>query len=209
MICRPEAIPVTTCPLIELPPPTGSTSNDGWPNAAQIRLVDNCTGATPKNPGLVRVARTKTALRVLFELVTPEPRATLQGHKQPLYKEDVAEVFIDPFGDATVYYEFEVNPLNARLDLVIRRTRYGARKDFRWESPGFTSAVLRTPTGWNAEFKIPFADLPTSPDDSPSWRVNFTRIDRPANAPRELSAWSPTGIAQFHVPSKFGEIRFA
>lgn len=200
--------PVAFCPILDLPPPTGSPSKTAWGDAPVLQLVDNTTAAPPNNLGSVRVARTKTSFRALFELSSPEPKATLTGHKQPLYTEDVAEIFIDPFGDSSIYYEFEVNPLNAHLELVIRRTRYGARKDFSWESPGFTSAVLRTSEGWNAEFDIPFADLPTSPNDSPAWRMNFTRIDRPTNAPRELTAWSPTGIAQFHVPSKFGEVRF-
>lgn len=208
MISSGAGHPIASCPLMQLGRPTALNSDNRWRDAPSLQLLENCDSHPPQNPGIVRVARTETAFRALFELITPEPRATLIGHKQPLYQEDVAEVFIDPFGDASVYYEFEVNPLNARLDLVIRRTRYGARKDFRWESPGFTSAVHRTSVGWNAEFEIPFADLPTSPRDTSSWRVNFTRIDRPANAPRELSAWSPTGIAQFHVPTKFGEIRF-
>ena len=200
--------PVADCPLLELGPPTALREETAWQTMPELHLVENCSGLPPKNQGTVRTARTKSSFRVLFEMVTPEPRATLSGHKQPLYHEDVAEVFIDPFGDHSVYYEFEVNPLNAHLELVVRRTRYGARKDFRWEAPGFTSAVIRTVTGWSAEFDIPFADLPTSPLDVPSWRVNFTRIDRPQNAPRELTAWSPTGLAQFHIPSKFGEIRF-
>lgn len=208
MISDYDGHPVANCPLIHLGPLTARSFDTLWQTAPTLHLIENCTRVPPRNPGTVRVARTETAFRALFELVTPLPRATLTGYKQPLYQEDVAEIFIDPFGDASVYYEFEVNPLNARLDLVIRRTRYGARKDFRWESPGFVSAVQRTAVGWNAEFEIPFADLPTCPDDSSSWRINFTRIDRPSDAPRELTAWSPTGLAQFHVPSKFGEIRF-
>jgi hypothetical protein len=208
MTTHQEGHPIAFCPLLDLGSPTGLPIGNAWSDAPLLHLLDNCKSTQPNNPGSVRIARTKTSFRALFELVTPDPRATLTGYKQPLYQEDVAELFIDPFGDASIYYEFEVNPLNARLDLVIRRTRYGARKDFRWESPGFTSAAMRTTHGWNAEFEIPFRDLPTSPEDCPSWRVNFTRIDRPSNAPRELTAWSPTGIAQFHVPSKFGEIRF-
>ncbi len=200
--------PELLCPRIDLGTPTADPAETGWNLAPVVALSENRSASSPNHPGTVRIARTEHAFRALFELTTPEPHATLQGFKQPLYKEDVAEMFIDPFGDAAVYFEFEVNPLNARLELVIRRTRYGARKDFNWICPGFQSATRRTATGWNAEFYIPFADLPEAPPTSKSWRVNFTRIDRPPNLPRELSAWSPTGMAQFHVPSRFGHIHF-
>jgi len=39
--------------------------------------------------------------------------------------------------------------------------------------------------------------------------VNFCRIDRPPGVPRELSAWSPTGRANFHTPERFGILEFA
>jgi hypothetical protein len=38
--------------------------------------------------------------------------------------------------------------------------------------------------------------------------VNFSRIDRPKDQPLELSAWSPTLVRSFHVPGRFGVLRF-
>jgi len=40
------------------------------------------------------------------------------------------------------------------------------------------------------------------------WRVNFCRIDRPMDIPRELTAWSPTFLSTFHEPPRFGRVRF-
>jgi len=63
--------------------------------------------------------------------------------------------------------------------------------------------------GWAAELNIPFTSVVNeTPAPGTRWRVNFTRIDRPPGLPRELSAWSPTGRAQFHIPERFGVLEF-
>lgn len=135
--------------------------------------------------------------------------ATLTGRDEPLYTEEVVEVFLDPVGDRECYFEIEVNPLNTVLDLVLRRNRSGYRKDFGWDCAGFRSAVRRLPGGWAAELSIPFASLAAAaPVAGECWRGNFTRIDRPEGRERELSAWAPTGQANFHVPERFGTICF-
>jgi hypothetical protein len=127
----------------------------------------------------------------------------------PLYTEEVVEVFLDPVGDLQSYFEFEVNPLNAVLDLVIRRNRSGFVKNFAWRCEGLRSETRRTPNGWNAELSLPFPSLTSNAVVPGSrWRANFCRIDRPEGRPRELSAWSPTGQPRFHVPNRFGIIEF-
>jgi hypothetical protein len=58
------------------------------------------------------------------------------------------ELFLDPVGDLESYFEIEVNPLNAVLDLVLRRTRSGYAKNFAWRCEGLRTAVKRTASGW-------------------------------------------------------------
>ncbi len=122
------------------------------------------------------------------------------------------EVFIDPVGDLESYFEVEINPLGTVCDLVLRRTASGWRKDFAWDVEGLVSAVRRTPTGWAAELAIPFDAITNAPPEPGTrWRVNFLRIDRPGGAGTEadLSAWSPTGIRNFHRAAHFGTVEFA
>jgi hypothetical protein len=120
------------------------------------------------------------------------------------------EVFLDPVGDLQSYFELEVNPLNAVLDLVIRKNRSGVIKDFSWRCENLRTAVRNANGGWSAEFAIPFRSLIAAPPKAGErWRANFYRIDRPENRQWELSAWSPTGFPNFHVPERFGILEFA
>ena len=126
-----------------------------------------------------------------------------------LWEEEVVEVFLDPFGDSLCYFEIEINPLNTVTDLFIRRTWTGLKRDLRWNCEGLVTACGTLAYGWVAAFQIPFASLgDCHPSRSPVWRVNFSRIDRPKDQPRELSAWSPTRVNSFHVPGRFGFLRF-
>ena len=150
-------------------------------------------------------------MRVLFHSTDSDAWATHTGHDEPLYEEEVVEVFLDPVGDLQSYFEIEVNPLNTVCDLVLRRVRNGWRKDFAWHCEGLKTVTTRCENSWTVEMTIPFASL--GPDAFPTagkcWRVNFFRIDRPKNSPWELSAWSPTGKPLFHVQEKFGFLEFA
>jgi hypothetical protein len=172
-------------------------------------LREVVTGAEPQQRTEVRVTWAGEELRIAFEAEDREPWATLTARDAPLYTEEVVEVFLDPVGDLAAYFEIEVNPLGAVLDLLIRRTRRGLLKDIRWQCEGLRARAAKTESGWMAELAIPSASIaPEPPMPGSRWRANFCRIDRPRGKPRELSAWSPTGVALFHVPERFGWLEF-
>jgi hypothetical protein len=180
-----------------------------WQTCPVVILRDVVTGAPPGQGTEVRAIWSGDELRVLFIAADKEPWATFTERDAPLYQEEVVEVFIDPVGDGLSYFEFEVNPLNAVLDLVLRRNRSGLLKDFGWRCEGLRTAARVLPGGWTAELAIPFCSLVAEPPHAGAlWRMNFCRIDRPRDRQRELSAWSPTGRASFHVPERFGEVEF-
>lgn len=163
----------------------------------------------PKQGTTVLLAWNSAELRVLFEAADREAWATLRERDTPLYTEEVVELFLDPVGDLESYFEIEVNPLNAVLDLVLRKNRSGYLKDFGWDCEGLRTMVQKSDAGWAAELSIPFRSLLAEPPTQGArWRVNFCRIDRPPGTPRELSAWSPTGRPNFHTPERFGELEF-
>jgi cellulose/xylan binding protein with CBM9 domain len=178
-----------------------------WSEAGRLYLSENSTGRRPQWGTEVRIGWEERALLVLFLCQDPNPWATLTERDQPLWEEEVVEVFLDPFGDRTCYFEFEVNPLNAVADVFIRRTRTGLRKDFNWDCDGLITAAGRLSYGWVAALQVPF---PALGDCQPrgTWRANFCRIERPENRPRELSSWSPTHAGTFHVPERFGLLHF-
>jgi hypothetical protein len=166
-------------------------------------------GRTPEQGTRIRAVWDANEWRVLFEVSDTHVWATLTERGAMLYQEEVVEIFIDPVGDHLNYFEIELNPLNAVLEIVMRRNRSGYLKDFAWRCEGLRTATRRTPEGWCGELSIPFRSLVAeSPQSGTKWRANFCRIDRPPNLERELSAWSPPGRANFHTPERFGVVEF-
>jgi hypothetical protein len=181
-----------------------------WRQIPALEMVETVSGGVPDQLTQVKIAWDDSAWRILFLAQDIEPWATLTERDAPLYREEVVEVFFDPIGDLQSYFEIEVNPLNAVCDLVLRKNRSGLAKDFRWNCAGLSTAATRVGKGWKAEFSIPFASVASGPPKvGEVWRANFLRIDRPSHRERELSAWSPTGRAQFHLPERFGFVEFS
>jgi hypothetical protein len=200
-------VPILECRFLALPTILGSSAL--WQDAAAGDLRECVSGSAPEQGTAVSCAWTADDLRVSFRCIDPHPHATITQRDGPLWEEEVVEVFLDPVGDGESYFEIEVNPLNTVLDLVLRRSRSGWKKDFAWDCEGFRSVVAMTADGWNAEMAIPFTAVVGEPPVAGSeWRVNFCRIDRPPGCPRELTAWSPTLSGTFHMPQRFGRLRF-
>ena len=181
-----------------------------WEEGGSASFCDVVKGTAPAQGTRVWAAWDADEMRVLIRAEDTRIAATLTERDAPLYTEEVVEVFLDPVGDGECYFEIEVNPLNAVLDLVLRRNRSGCKKDFAWRCENLRTQVRREAAAWSAELAIPFRSLAAGPPQrGEKWRVNFTRIDRPPGLPRELTAWSPTGSANFHVPERFGVIEFS
>ena len=113
-----------------------------------------------------------------------------------MWSEEVVEVFIDPDGDGRDYLEFQVNPLNAHVDLhIISLNPWDS--SIEWDIDGVRNAVdvigtvndsSDTDVGWTAEIAIPWpAFLPQitggeRPQVGDMWRLNLYRIERGAGA---------------------------
>ena len=202
-------LPLLLCVRCDLGPLTADSGADFWRDVPAVALRETASGAVPQQRTTVRAVWGGEELRVLFHAEDTHPWATLTERDGPLWEEEVVEVLLDPVGDLESYFEIEVNPLNAVLDLVLRRNRSGYVKDFAWRCEGLRTAVKKTATAWSAELAIPFRSLVVQPPAAGDcWRVNFCRIDRPPGVPRELSSWSPAGRANFHTPERFGRLQF-
>lgn len=194
-------------------PVEANAAHPAWQAVEAVTLLENIGGGQPALATRVRTLRDGGNWRVLFEVDDPAPWATLTTRDAELWTEEVVEVFFDPVGDGLGYFEVEINPLGTVCDLVLRRTASGWRKDFGWSVDGLISHARRTAHGWAAELSIPFAALgaESGPANGERWRVNFLRIDRPdgpGSERRELSAWSPTSMANFHRYERFGTVEF-
>jgi hypothetical protein len=199
----------------------GNTSDPAWNLAEPVELVRNLDGGIPRFATTARLLWDDTCLYISFVCLDEEIFARMAQRDDPLWEEEVVEVFINPNGDVTGYLEYEVNPLNTLLDLyVLNRPPHPAHFLFAWNSRGIRHAVRvkgdaqrkdSIDQSWNVEIAIPWEDFVTAPHLPPlsgdRWRINLYRIDR-YQGQEELSAWSPTGQPTFHVPGQFGELIF-
>jgi cellulose/xylan binding protein with CBM9 domain len=152
------------------------------------------------------------ALVVRFDGRDEATVATLRGRDEPLWSEDVYEVFVSPRDPPTVYFEFEINPIGTLFDARVTSpelVRGTMNADAAWNLPGLSGRSRVRPGRWSATLTIPIAPMLEGKAAPPSWRANFYRVDRGiGSAADEFSAWSPTGRdpADFHAAQSFGRL---
>jgi Domain of unknown function (DUF1083). len=181
-----------------------------WSEIEAIPLSDTVTGDEPRLSTSVRAVWTDRELRIRFEYEDDHVVATMTRRDDPIYEEDVVEVFIDETGEGNPYLEFEVSPNNVVFDAVVTLGEDGTvHPDTSWDARGMETAAGELAPGLRyAELRIPFENFRRPPADGTVWRWNCYRIDDDKQGNRHYSAWSPTGKASFHVPEKFGALRF-
>lgn len=199
----------------------GCLNEAAWASAETIELARNGDGVAPAQRTACRLLWDDAFLYVAFECEDRYAWATMRERDAHLWEEEVVEVFIDANGNGRLYFEFEVNPLNTQLDLlVVKRLGRLPQPFFEWDCHGWESAVsvvgaVGAPedgrNDWRVEMRIPLAEIYTAPHPprpGDRWRLGLYRIDRPDGGV-ELSAWSPTYANTFHVPERFGVLVFA
>lgn len=206
----------------------GSLGGPAWEAAETIWLVDNLTGEKPRQSTAVKLLRDDAYLYVAFDCEDTDAWSTYTEHDDPLYNEEVVEMFIDPSGLLRVYFELQVSPRNVGFDSLILndggKRGEGRGPNFQgvtmWTCHGMKHAVVvrGDPTkrgtndeGWTVELAVPFSQLISAPNIPPepgdAWRANIYRIDHAADY-SEFTAWSPTEMHDFHVTEAFGTLIF-
>lgn len=193
------------------------------------------------------VPRFKTRMKMLWdddhlyfaaEMEEPHVWGTLKNKNDIIYRDNDFEIFIDPDGDTTNYYEFEVNALGTIMELTMDKP-YHEKGNYTLGTnlPGLKSAVhidgtLNDPRdidrGWSVEVAIPWNDLQRyagamacPPKVGDAWRINFSRVQwkheivegKYVKVPKEKSpednwVWSPIGRIDMHRPERWGVVRF-
>lgn len=152
--------------------------------------------------------------------------ATFTDRDDPLYQEDVVEVYIDQDGDGKNYLEIEVNPLNTIFDLWLTKPwAEGGAGNVAWTMAGLVTAVSIDGTiadnsdqdkAWVCEMALPFSAMEFAapsrnypPLINDRWRMNLYRFDRSStdNNSGELLGWSKTD-GSAHEPDKFSVVTF-
>lgn len=126
-----------------------------------------------------------------------------------LWYGDAVEILLET--EQNSYYQIAISPSGAVADL----NRTGGQQIFRWDS----QAEVATHIGedyWTAEVRIPVMAssndpfhqvIGERPRNNLPWYFNVCRQRIRENG-RELSAFSPTGKAGFHVPERFSKLYY-
>jgi alpha-galactosidase len=198
--------------LQEAPDAQGFPANEQWANAPKHYFDADWQdrNADPQRATAVQLLWTPQTLFIRFTAhyrnITVFTDSEADGRRYELWDRDVAEVFLQPdSSDAWRYKEFEVSPNGFWLDLDISS---GKNENLR-------SGMLRRVNideknkVWIADIALPMKSLTPHFDPEISWRVNFFRVEGPAE-PRFYSSWRATNSPRpnFHVPEAFGTLRF-
>jgi hypothetical protein len=205
----------------------GRLADGAWEQAPEIELLETVSGERTQRRTTTRLLYDSEWLYIGFHAEDDYIWGTMTGHDNPIYDEEVVEAFLDPTGMLTSYYELEVSPLNTGFDALIindtvitgtpgRGPRFQGFTE--WDPAGFRHAVhvegelgTRNCKWWECEMAISFADLflggKGRPNPGDVWRANLFRIDKDGDKLEE-SAFSPTGVSDFHVPQRFGRLVF-
>jgi hypothetical protein len=167
-----------------------------------------------KQQTVTRVCSDSEALYVRFDCDDPDIWGSYTWRDEPIYVEEVVEIFLGPGrANLTRYYELEISPNGVLFDASIYNPT-SRRADLEintgWDCPGLRWHAERNDAAhhWWAVLVVPWAAVAPPGDFPLIWRANFYRIERPRGAIPEFSCWSPTMTepADFHKPAYFGTL---
>jgi Carbohydrate family 9 binding domain-like len=204
--------------LIEEFAPDGNLAKAAWREAKWVQFHRDMSGKREFSQAAtgVSVAWSPEYLYIAFrcrysQLNVYEGEDATQERWQ-LWNRDVVEVFVNPQPQRlNHYYEFEVAPNNQWIDLEIDKNKTPFN-NAAWNS-GFLHAtrVDACRQTWTCEMRIPAGSMGFDKIEAGAeWRINFYRVDGPGHdTQRRFLCWSPIPEGRsFHVPARFGIIRF-
>lgn len=134
-------------------------------------------------------------------------KATTRDRDVGGFSDDSVELFFDPTGLGTTYYQFCITSRGVVYDAQETPRAIGATANINWNS----GIQVRTTIGkqaWELRAALPLERLSGQhPRPGSTWRFNLcrNRFTQPGRPP--YSAWSPTP-AGFQDPARFGLVTF-
>lgn len=200
---------------------TGDGSAPAWHKAAWEPLGKRTQAGLPYETR-IKVLYSNKGLYVLMDATDKKVTATFTRDFENLWTEDVFEVFLWTDERDSLYFEYEISPLNFELPILIpnlggkflgwRPWHYEGERKIRkaTRALGGTLKSGGEITGWKAEMFIPYALLSplrnVPPQPQTRWRANFYRVDHD-DAKTTSWDWARVGPS-FHEYQKFGTLIF-
>ncbi len=167
----------------------GRLTEPAWqraPVGGNFRQREPDEGAPASQPTEVRVVYTATHLYVGVLCHDSDPSAAVAtrfNRDADLAADDRVTLLFDTFADRRNAFKFQTNSVGARVDELIGSEGETENRDW---SGIWNVKTARFPSGWSAEFEIPFQTLSYAPGQS-SWGFNVQRIIKRTN---EETVWS-------------------
>ncbi len=175
-------------------PPTidGQLDDPAWQSAALLDgfVLYPAGTESAKDHTEARVCYDREALYLgirLHSAAMGKLKAEETARDAAVYQDDCVEVFADPEHDHATWHQFVVNSVGTQFDALLPGGEEG--RGIAWNGT-WTVRTHADATGWNAELRIPFADLGGFP--APGTVQGFN-VCREAPSTGELSMWTATG----------------
>jgi hypothetical protein len=199
------------------------------PDWKHAMVIDNFfvpgKGGKPKTTTKARLLWDREYLYFFAEMEDHDLFADITEHNGRLWQNDVFELFLKPADNKPGYYEFEVNPAGATLELFFPARDAGGYDRFKDKTKiDFKSAVrLRgrlnrhdgKDQGWSVEGRIRWQDFVATggrPNVGETWKFAFCRGDitiGPDKAQsKELSSNAPLSKPSFHAYEEYVPLMF-
>lgn len=183
-----------------------------WDDLVPVSLCDVVTGGDVQEETLVKACWDTSALHIRFECEDSHSVSGFENRDDPLYEQDVVEVFIDEEGTGKRYAEIVVSPNNVVYDAMITHDNeedpLQFDVDIAWDMERLSTHVEVSGQRRVYTLVVPFSAFSAPPTVGTEWKINFYRIDEDVFGTRHYQAWSPTGFVNYHITDRFGTIRF-
>lgn len=206
----------TKAPVID-----GKLDDAVWASAKEVALTRSFDGGPVSRKTTFRMLWDDENIYVAFRAEDPDVWGSLKNKDDPIYNEDVVEVFLDADADGRTYNELQVSPHNVNFDASFTARRSDLAEAMKWESGMKTAVFVKgtldddgdTDEYWSAEMQIPIAKLNALPKPVPQkgdrWRFNAYRLEHIARRSNiEGQSFSPLFVGDFHALPRFGWLVF-
>ena len=171
----------------------GELNDNVWTN---LTVAKNFSQISPNN-GIPERQHQRTEVKICYDskniyfgvmMYDNAPDSILKElstRDEKMKNADYFGIWLNPFNDGQVEYEFGVTAAGIQADSKISSTSYDNSWDAVWKS-----SVKINNKGWVVEIAIPFSQL-RFPDDNKPWSINMGRDIRRS---REDYSWNPINI---------------
>lgn len=195
----------------------GKGSNPAWSNTLWHKIEKIDTASTSYNSQF-KILYSDKGIYLLFHGTDEKITGRYKKDFTNMFHADVFEAFFHTDTSFPIYFEYEINPHNKELPILIPnlKGRLMGWRPWHYEGERRTKKAVSVEKekgkikSWTAEVFIPFALLDPLPNNRPRsgtvWHANFCRLDYDSGKMIKW-AWSPIAVS-FHEYKKYRPIKF-